>query len=81
MNSAYPWQPTYGCGLPEKLGETVEPMVIQADVFSQMLQEASVAKSPAPVVSISPILGGGATIAIAYTDNAGVSRDFVFDLA
>lgn len=81
-NSAYPWQPTYGCGLPQKIGEA-EPsaMAIQADVLGQMLPEASVAPSPLPTVAATPIPGGGMTLGIVYTDAAGTNRNFSFDIA
>lgn len=80
-NSAYPWQPSYGCGLPEKIGEVApSPMAVQADVLGQMLQEASVATTPLPAVSAAPILGGGMTIGITYTDSSGVNRAFTFDI-
>lgn len=81
-HSAYPWQPSYGSGLPEKIGEA-EPsaLAIQADVYAQILQEDAVATSPAPTVTVAPIFGGGETIGITYTDNSGVNRSFTFDLS
>lgn len=84
-NSAYPFETAYGCGLPQRVGSVENSsgnaMAIQAEVFSQLLQEASVASSPAPTVSVEPIPGGGETIGISYTDQSGSNQNFTFDLS
>jgi hypothetical protein len=80
-NSAYPWEPSYGAGLPQKIGSTFTPSEIQAIVLGQILQEASVAPSPAPTVTVTPIASGGATIDIFCFDRSGTPQNFSFDLA
>lgn len=63
----YLWHPRYGAGLPERIGNPVVGIELQAVVQGQMLHEASVARSPAPRVLVSEI-PSGAYIAIKYTD-------------
>lgn len=79
-NSAYPFEPGYGSGLPERIGDVLEPLAVRADVFAQLLQEDSVAPSPVPQVAVAPIAGGGATIGIVYADRSGTLRNLSFDL-
>lgn len=78
--SSYPWLPTFGVGLGEKIGEALDPRAIEAKVRSQMLAEPSVAKSPAPKISVTPI-PPGATIDVTYSDTSGQPKTFGFDLA
>lgn len=78
--SAYPWQPDFGVGLGARVGEALDIRAIQGDVRSQMLLEATVAKNPAPIVTVAPIAAGGASISISYTDTSGVPQAFSFDL-
>jgi len=83
-NSAYPWQPPYGCGLPLKIGDAQslgDLQALRADIFTQLLQDDSVAPLPAPQVSATSLAGGGATIGIIYTDLTGLQQSFNFDLA
>lgn len=79
-NSAYPWEPPYGCGLPAKIGDTLDDRAVQSDVLGQVLQEASVAPLPTPQVTATPIPGGGATIDILYSDQSGTPDGLNFDL-
>lgn len=77
--SAYPWEPDYGVGLGARIGETLDIRGITSDVRSQMLLEPTVAKSPAPVITVTEI-DTGATITVSYTDISGVPQSFSFDL-
>lgn len=66
---SYIGQPTYGAGLPQYIGKTANVRKLQALVQSQMLLEDSVAKKPAPVVTISQSANLSAiTVNISYTD-------------
>lgn len=77
--SAYPWQPKYGVGLPERIGDPLEIRAVQGDVASQMKREDSVQRVPAPRVDVEP-LDIGASISVSYTDLSGLPKSFNFDL-
>lgn len=79
-SSDYPWEPTYGVGLGARLGQDLDIRGIQADCRSQMLLEAAVSKNPAPVVTVTEIATGGATITVAYNDLSGQPQNFSFNL-
>ena len=79
-SSAYPWEPTYGAGLSAKIGEAIDIRAIQGIVLSQMLAEPSVARTPAPKVTVTPLDVTGATIDVSYTDQSGTPQNFGFDL-
>lgn len=52
----YIWQPTYGAGLPEFIGELDTPAIyekIKGLITSQMLAESAVSQSPAPVITLT----------------------------
>jgi len=68
--NSYIGQPKYGAGLPQFIGKTTSPRQISAVVFSQMLLEDSVSKTPAPVVSAqqTPTLDA-ISLNIGYTDS------------
>ena len=76
----YPWQPEFGLGIGEKIGETLDIRALGAAVRSQMLMEPTVRKVPAPVVTVSPITDG-ATIEVQYTDLSGIPQNFSFNVA
>lgn len=61
----YIWHPEYGAGLPRKVGSTLDVAKLTALIRGQMLLEVSVARSPAPTVSVQAI-PNGAAIRISY---------------
>lgn len=63
----YPFHPSYGAGLAQMVGDTADIGRITARIRGQMLQEASVAQQPEPVIQVS-LIPGGVTCAIRYTD-------------
>ena len=79
-SSAYPWHPTYGVGLGQKIGNPTDARSIQAIVLSQVLAEPSVARQPLPQVSVTMLATGVTTIDIAYTDTSGTPQGFSFNL-
>lgn len=56
----YIWQPSYGAGLSQFLGQTVNPAQISAVVRSQIFKERAVAQSPEPVVDVQTSQVGAA---------------------
>ena len=67
--NSYIGQPKYGAGLPQFIGKTASPRKVAAVVSSQMLLEDSVARTPAPAVTVSQSPNLGAiTLNANYTD-------------
>lgn len=61
----YIWQPTYGAGLPQKVGQLVDVAEIRALVRKQMGLEASVSQTPPPQVTAQAI-PNGVSVSISY---------------
>jgi len=67
----YIWQPTYGAGLPNAVGQTLSVDFfdnIKALITSQIFLEQAVAQSPAPKIFLQTIQAG-LFCQIEYTDN------------
>lgn len=77
----YTWQPTYGAGVPRKVGSPADIPGTTALIKGQMLLEQAVAPSPQPKISLTPGLNGvGADIA--YTDaNTATPQFLSFDVS
>lgn len=54
----YLWEPAYGAGLPQRIGQTLDLAKIRAAIRGQLLLEASVVTAPAPSVEVREIQGG-----------------------
>lgn len=63
----YIWEPTYGAGLASKIGQPFDAAACAALVKSQIYLEPSVARDPAPVITVTQ-LTNGLFVSIAYTD-------------
>lgn len=74
----YHWHLNYGAGLPRFIGEPVHPSAIQALVKSQILLEASAAKSPPPVVKVSASQDGTVFLDIIYYSATGLPQNLSF---
>ena len=73
----YVWAPSYGAGLPQKVGSTLGVSQIQSVVASQLALEASVAPNPPAQLTVSSVQGGAVEIGIKYWDAVtGVSVSF-----
>lgn len=75
----YVWAPSYGAGLPQKIGSVLSVSQIKSIVAAQLALEASVAPSPPAqlTVSASPNQPDLITISILYWDaQTGVSVSF-----
>lgn len=68
----YIFQPDYGAGLPAWVGMPMDVGKITAVIRSQILLEDSVAKVPAPVITVkqAPNDATGLAVSIAYNDAA-----------
>src|SRR4051812_22376333 len=75
----YVWHPSYGAGLPQKIGSVLSVSDIKSVVSSQLALEASVAISPPAQLTVSadPNNASIITIGILYWDaKTGVSVSF-----
>lgn len=63
----YIWHPTYGAGLPARVGDTFDAGAIAALIRGQILLEPTVAPTPEPDVSVTAIQNG-MSVSIRYTD-------------
>ena len=63
----YIWHPTYGCGCPRRIGENRDINAINAAIRSQIMSEASVARSPLPKIIVNPIQDG-VYVSVVYID-------------
>ncbi len=66
----YIWNLTYGAGLGAMVGSPANALAIQGIITSQMLQEAAVAQSPAPQVSVASDNAGTVYAYVTYGDAA-----------
>ena len=66
----YIWQISYGAGLGQFVGQPGAPSAISGVARMQMLQEAAVARTPAPVITTALDAGGTATLTLRYADAA-----------
>ncbi len=64
----YIWQPSYGAGLAQFVGQPANPLQIEAVIRTQMLNEAVVAPTPAPAITISADTTGTLSVSISYVD-------------
>lgn len=64
----YIWQPTYGAGLGQFVGQPVSPAQIRAVIRSQIFKEAAVARTPEPIVDVESDPGGTFYVHIRYSD-------------
>lgn len=66
--NGYIWHPSYGAGLPQKIGSVLSVSEIKAICASQLALEASVAPSPPAQLTVAEQPGGVVTISIQYWD-------------
>ncbi|AJG19081.1 hypothetical protein [Cupriavidus basilensis] len=76
----YTWHPTYGAGLPRKVGLPGDLGATKALIRGQMLLESAVARQPRPNVNLTDF-GDGISAAIKYTDtNTAAVQSVTFDI-
>lgn len=61
----YIWHLTFGAGIPQRIGDVLDIGLITGVVRNQIALEASVARSPAPNITVTPILNG-VSVSITY---------------
>jgi hypothetical protein len=77
----YIWHPTYGAGLPSKVGSNANINEITALIRGQILLEDVVAATPAPQITVTTI-DSALAVQITYTDApSGQAVTLSFDLS
>ncbi len=66
----YIWQPQYGAGLAQFVGQPANPLQIQAIILSQLKNESAIAQTPPPSVEVSYDTLGTISVMITYVDAA-----------
>ncbi|MDN8027906.1 phage tail protein [Burkholderia multivorans] len=76
----YSDHPTFGAGLPRKIGSTISIPAVRAIVRSVVYSFHSVCRSPAPTIDVQPF-NDGATINIQYVNAVtGETDTLYFDI-
>jgi phage baseplate assembly protein W len=67
----YIWQPDYGAGLAQFVGQPASAARIRAVIRSQIFEESAVARTPEPVIDVSVLPGGSGSVYvhIRYVDS------------
>ena len=65
----YLWNPGYGAGLAQFVGQPANAARIRSVIRSQIFQESAVAQSPAPVIDVAADASGNVTVQIVYSDS------------
>jgi len=76
----YIWHPTYGAGLGKKIGSVLDIRAITGLIRSQIFLEAAVARTPAPVITITPLQGGLSARIQYYDGTTGKLATLAFDV-
>ena len=75
----YLWNPAYGAGLGQFVGQPVRAARIRSVVRSQIFQEQAVARTPEPVIDVSGDATGAVNVAIRYADaTTGATQTLTF---
>lgn len=77
----YTWHPTYGAGIPRKVGSPGNVPATRALIRGQMLLESAVARQPSPKIALTQV-NNAVSASIQYTDANTATTQFVsFDLS
>lgn len=60
--------PSYGAGVPARIGDVMNPNALRGVIKTQMFQEAAVATSPAPTITLTADPTGSVFVDIKYTN-------------
>ena len=75
----YLWNPGYGAGLGQFVGQPANVARIRSVIRAQIFQEAAVARAPEPVIEVGATPDGAVTVAIRYADAAtGAAQTLTF---
>jgi len=78
----YVWQPSYGAGLGQFVGQTKSSQAIAGVIYAQMAKETCVARLPPPAVTADDAPDGNVVVGIQYADAAsGESQSVSFSMS
>lgn len=66
----YLWNPGYGAGLAQFVGQPANVARIRSVIRSQIFQESVVARTPEPAIDVQADVSGAVTVQIRYADTA-----------
>lgn len=76
----YIWHPDYGAGLPAMIGMPVDVDTVKAIITAQIFLEATVMRTPPPVITVQPF-PNGIFVEIDYTEtDSGLRTTLSFDV-
>ncbi|NTF67981.1 phage tail protein [Rhizobium rhizogenes] len=76
----YIWNLTYGGGVPGRVGTLVDIPLITGVIQSQIALEATVARTPAPVITVTEIQNGISVSIFFYSAKTGQQVTLSFDI-
>ena len=77
----YLWNPAYGAGLGQFVGQPASVARIRSAIRSQIFQESAVARQPEPVIDVRSDGGGIVTVLVSYADsNTGATQVLSFSV-
>ena len=65
----YLWNPSYGAGLAQFVGQPADPARIRSVIRSQIFQESAVARQPEPTIGVQAAPDGSVTVQVLYADS------------
>jgi phage baseplate assembly protein W len=65
----YVWNPSYGAGLAQFVGQPVNVARIRSVIRSQIFQESAVARQPEPTIDVQADVSGTVTVQVSYADS------------
>jgi len=76
----YIWHLDYGAGVPAQIGSTLNLDLVRSVIRAQMSLEASVARSPAPTITVTEILNGLSVYILFHSAKTGQQATLSFDV-
>ena len=65
----YLWNPAYGAGLAQFVGQPASAARIRSVIRGQIFQESAVARSPEPAIDVAADASGAVAVQIRYADS------------
>jgi len=76
----YIWNLNYGGGVPRRVGNVADIPLINSVIRSQVALEAAVARTPAPVITVTPILNGVSVYIKFWSASTGQEKTLSFNI-
>lgn len=76
----YIWHLDYGGGVPAQVGSPLNLDLVSSIIRAQIALEATVARSPAPTITVTEILNGVSVSILFYSAKTGQQATLSFDV-